>query len=144
LTVFRFSLIALLCLLPLAAHAEAAVAITDIRENQRIEGTVNDSNANPEDHCVVVYVHTDIWYIHPYAAGGRDQSWAPISGMKWSIATVKREFTANQVAAVLLKKDRSGDCPAPAKLATLDGIARQVGAPFVKSLSEGDAWFKRL
>lgn len=140
----RYPLVALLFLLPLAARAQSAVSITDIRQDQRIEGTVNAGNVKPEDHCVVVYVHTDIWYIHPFAAEGPDQSWAPIRENRWSIATVKREFPADQVAAVLLKKDHAGDCPAPARLTTLNGIDRHVGVPFVKSLSRGDPWFNRL
>ncbi len=141
---FRVLLGWLLCLLPLTAYAQSAVTITDIRSDQMIEGTVNDGTAKPEDHCVVVYVHTDVWYIHPYAGGGADQSWASISGNKWSIPTVKRDFAANQVAAILLKKDHSGDCPAPAKLPAISGIGRQVGAAFIKSLSQGGAWYGRL
>lgn len=137
-------LAAALLLLSSPAHAQAPLAITDISANGTITGTVSDSTVSAADACVVVYVHTDIWYIHPYAGGGEGRSWAKVAGRNWSIPTVKREFPANQVAAVLLRKDRMGECPAAAKLEAINGLDRHIGAPFIKPLANGDAWYGRL
>src|SRR5882762_8412906 len=87
-----------------SAIAQPPLEITEIRVNDSIKGIVTDRTIAAQDHCVVIYVHTDLWYIHPFAAGGMGRSWAAISGNGWSISTVKREFPANAVAAVLLKK----------------------------------------
>jgi hypothetical protein len=81
------------------------VTIKDIIENTTITG--GSSNVPAEPHataCVVVYVHTDVWYIHPYADAGLDKSYALIeSNGDWQLATVKRQFPANKIAAIILK-----------------------------------------
>src|SRR5713101_8036582 len=128
-------LVTAVSMFPVEALAQAPLGITDITANGRIAGIVSAPAVNAGESCVVVYVHTDIWYIHPYAAGGEGRSWAKITGKDWSIPTVKREFPANQVAAILLRKNHAGDCPAPAKLESIDAVERIIGAPFVKPLS---------
>jgi hypothetical protein len=137
-------LVAMFCCAPVLAHAQIPLNITAIVADGQITGTITDPAVNAASHCVVVYVHTDLWYIHPYAAGGEGQSWAKITGNNWSIPTVKRDFPADRVAAILLQRDRAGGCPAPAKLTAIDNIERHVGAPFIKDLANGDAWYRRL
>jgi hypothetical protein len=128
-----------------AARAEPTVEITDIQTNRQITGTVANLGASPDEHCVVVYVHTDVWYIHPFAAGGVGKSWAEIRGSNWTISTVKRDYPADKIAAVILKRQmKGGNCPAPAKLEAVDGIDNQVGRSFIRELSQGDAWHGRL
>jgi hypothetical protein len=71
---------------------------------------------------VIVYVHTDIWYIHPFAGGGEGDSWAAVkSDGTWSIPTVKRRFSADKVAALVVPKKFDP----PAKLPSLGMITDQ-------------------
>jgi hypothetical protein len=89
-------------------HAQHGLAIQAIHANDQIVGTVGESL--PADkygfYKVVVYVHTDRWYVHPYAGQGQGLSWADIEeGGRWSIPTVQRRFKANAVAALLVKRN---------------------------------------
>nr|WP_294564589.1 hypothetical protein [uncultured Rhodopila sp.] len=106
-TRFAFTLAAML-LEPLTlAYSQAAqVVIDQIEENSFISGHVSGLSTAEQAHSrVVVYVHTDQWYIHPYAGQGEGQSWAAIDASgKWSIGTVRREFAADQVAALVINE----------------------------------------
>ncbi|HIE24178.1 MAG TPA: hypothetical protein EYP68_08140 [Candidatus Korarchaeota archaeon] len=82
-----------------------SITIDKIERNNRIWGHVEGINRDEYDNYkVLVYVHTDKWYIHPYQGQGEDLSWAKIKDDgTWSIETVKRKFTANAVAALVVK-----------------------------------------
>ena len=125
------------------AAAEPAISIGSIRSDDLIEGTVTGLEGSSDKYCAVVYIHTNLWHIHPYAGAGRERSWAEIRNNRWSIATVKREFPANGIAALILRKEE-GDCPAPDKLENLGSIPRRVGSPFRRDLRPGDAWYRLL
>lgn len=105
--------VALLCAVFLTATmvsegvCEVTVNIDQILQGISITGFVKGV---PKDQVgnyrVVVYVHTDVWYIHPYAAGGEGDSWAAIKpNGSWTLKTVKRQFAANAVAALVVKAD---------------------------------------
>jgi hypothetical protein len=111
-----------------SSHAQirsSLITIDEIGSNEYIRGSVSGiSPKETEDFCVLVYVHTDKWYIHPYAIGGRGKSWTVVDdGKSWTIPTIKREFPADQLAAVLLKKNSDGQCVAPARVHHIQGIA---------------------
>lgn len=79
---------------------QGKVTINDIVSDDHIEGNFAGI-PTPQDYCIVVYVHTDIWYIHPYAGQGVGKSFATVDqNGNWRISTVKREFRADQIAAV--------------------------------------------
>lgn len=98
----------LLCMsIGIAQVTRAGISIDEIVSQQYISGRV--FGINPSEYgCykIVVYVHTDKWYIHPYATGGEGRSYTTIRrDGSWRIGTVKREFPANQVAALILKRN---------------------------------------
>ena len=102
----------LLAVLCLAAASEARaqdveISIETIQSDQFISGQVRGLEAAEiPHHRVVVYVHTDIWYIHPYAGQGEGLSWAAIRpDGKWVIETVRRQFRANKLAAVVVNEN---------------------------------------
>jgi len=94
-----------------------SISITNINANQQIKkgmpyfeisGIV--SGLPPQDYQnykVIVYVHTDLWYVYPYARQGEGKSWASIQANgRWQIqSSVQREFKADKVAAVLVKRN---------------------------------------
>jgi hypothetical protein len=84
-----------------------SIEIDEILANEHIRGYVR--NLSIEEYFnfkVVVYVHTDQWYIHPYAGQGEGLSWASIrEDGSWVIPTVRREYRANQVAALLVRRN---------------------------------------
>ena len=88
-------------------QGRAGIAITDIKSNDVIEGKVSGLNPSQYEMLkVLVYVRTDKWYIHPYQAGGEGKSYAKINqDGTWKIKTVKREFPANKVAALVVDKE---------------------------------------
>jgi hypothetical protein len=85
-------------------EAAPAISIDTIAEDVAIGGTVRGFPPEVlQNSRIVVYVLTDQWYIHPFADGGNGKSWAYISpDGKWTIGTVKREFAAKKLAALLL------------------------------------------
>jgi len=90
-----------------SSHAQTfTVAIDQIVANDSIVGHVN--GLEPEDvanYKIIVYVHTDQWYIHPYAGQGEGKTWAAVrNDGTWRISTVRREFQANRVAALLVPR----------------------------------------
>lgn len=92
-----------------------SITIDQIVRNEQIAGSVTGlTDVGRRNHRVVVYVKTDQWYIHPYAQGGDGKSWASIAGDgSWKIATVKREFPASEVAALLVRADAKPTSPVP-------------------------------
>ncbi len=56
-------------------------------------------------YSVVVYVRTDKWYIHPFAAGGDGRSYGAVDPLcRWSIATVSRYPLPRELAVLLVDK----------------------------------------
>jgi hypothetical protein len=111
-----------------APAQQATITVDEIQENAHIRGTVNGLSAiDAANYCVVVYVHTDKWYIHPFANGGDGKSWASIrDGRTWKISTVKREYSADKIAAVLLTKNGPDECTAPATTDDPSAIPRRI------------------
>ena len=93
---------------------EIQISIDSIEANDRVSGYV--SGLDPKDYSqykVLLYVHTDQWYIHPFAGQGEGMSWAAIGpNGTWQIRTVQREFKSNQVAALIVDRNY----PEPYKL----------------------------
>ena len=98
----RFAMLVCFCLLSVATARAQSVEVTidQIEQDEAIIGMVR--GLSPEEiprHRVIVYVKTDIWYIHPFIGQGEGLSWARIqSSGKWVIETVRRRFVANAVA----------------------------------------------
>ena len=96
-----------LIMYPILAQQIPAISIDKIERNKFIKGKV--SGINPSEYeklKVLVYVHTDFWYIHPYEVGGAGKSYAKInSDSTWQIGTVRREWPSNQVAALVVDKN---------------------------------------
>ena len=102
---------------PAASHAELEVlqrsqgrpeiTIESIAENGPIQGHVSGLAASAAGGFkVLVYVHTNQWYIHPYAGQGEGMSWASIQGnLSWTLTSVKRPYVADRVAALLVSTD---------------------------------------
>jgi hypothetical protein len=108
----------------------SSITIDQIEANQRIVGYVRGLQPGScEKYKVIVYVHTDAWYIHPYAGQGVGLSWAPIKpDGSWEIATVQREFKADKIGALVVPRDY----PEPSKVISLDRI--QAKARVIKKL----------
>jgi hypothetical protein len=109
-----------LCCAAARAAEEPSIAIDSIQPDVRITGHV--TGFSPEqlrDKKVVVYVLTDQWYVHPFADGGDGKSWAAIKDDgSWKIGTVKRDFTAKRIAAVVVPSAYD----APPRLQTLHAL----------------------
>lgn len=90
-----------------APAPQLTVQIRELVSNSRISGQViGIPHGKAADYKVVVYVHTDRWYIHPFEQGGADFSFAPINrDGTWQIRTVKREFPADWVAVLVVPRD---------------------------------------
>jgi hypothetical protein len=102
------------------AVAGVAIQVDEIQADQQIKGTVTGVRP-PERYKVVVYVHTDRWYIHPYAGQGEGMSWAAIGDDgTWTLKTVRRAFKADKMAALVVEKDAS----VPAKAESLGSIPK--------------------
>lgn len=90
------------------SKSEVQIAIDQIRTGVSITGHVSGLAEDAVDEFkVMIYVHADHWRggwsIHPAAAPGEGVSWASINrNLEWSIWTVKRDYTADQVAALLV------------------------------------------
>lgn len=97
-----------------------SIKIDQVTANKTITGFVRGiALPDHRNYKVVVYVHTDQWYIHPYAGQDEGQSWAALRETgTWELPTVQREFRADKMAALLVRRDY----PEPSKLADLDRI----------------------
>ena len=90
------------------AQAQTAqITINNIDENKSISGRVTGLDKNTlRGFRVIAYVHTDMWYIHPYAGQGEGKTWASIQDNgTWSLETVHRPFSANEIAALVVGQD---------------------------------------
>lgn len=107
-------------LVTVAIAEPITISIDKIQTNKEISGYVTGIQKNKHsNYKVIVYVHTDRWYIHPYAGQGEGLSWVTINANNtWNIKTVQREFKADQVAALLVKKNY----PEPNTLISLERI----------------------
>lgn len=83
------------------------ITIDTIVQDDHITGTVRGlTAAGRAGHKVIVYIKTDQWYIHPYERGGEGKSFASIrANGSWTIGTIRREFAASAIAALLVKQD---------------------------------------
>ncbi len=90
-----------------AGAQQVSVTITSIKENVSIEGRVTGLPAGQNGaYKVLVLVHTDVWYAHPYARQGEGLSSALITpDGTWTIPTVKRQFRADQIAALVVTRN---------------------------------------
>jgi hypothetical protein len=104
----------------LAKAQQMSISITGIVSNQQIVGVISGLGSQEhQNYKVIVYVHTDQWYIHPYAGQDEGKSWAPIQkNGHWQIETVKRDFNADKVAALLVKRNY----PPPTKTENLERV----------------------
>ncbi len=128
------------------AKQKAVVKIEKIEKNGYIKGKVANLNT-PQQYKVLIYVHTDQWYIHPYAGKGEGGSWASIEkDGSWSIPTVKHEPKANKVAALVV--DSSIAKGASSELDNLEKIKKQAHAHIVYTEEEMQAkdkgWYGKL
>lgn len=103
-----------------ALAQEISISIDRIVANEVISGYVRGlRSADYPKYKVIVYVHTDSWYIHPYAGQGEGLSWASIrEDGTWRIQTVQRQFKADRVAALIVRRNY----PEPGKVQNLDMI----------------------
>ena len=84
-----------------------SITIDQIRENETISGYITGlETSDYSSYKVIVYVQTDQWYIHPYAGQDEGLSWAAIrDDNTWEIETVRRGFSARQIAALLVRRN---------------------------------------
>ena len=97
----------LVCAAPVLGQSGVTVSIDEIVMNDHVSGKVSGLTENgTSDSKVVVYVKTNKWYVHPFAQGGVGKSFAIIkSDGSWTIETVRRDFAASAIAALLVQKD---------------------------------------
>lgn len=123
------------------AYAQHPITVTInsiSRDHQIVGNVIGLTETARKNHKVVVFVKTDKWYIHPYAQGGDGKSWAAIApDGSWKISTVKRDFPASSVAALVVTM--GSKVPSPIK--NLNSIPHIV--IFVKEL-EGTSDFNKL
>lgn len=83
------------------------IIIEGIDTNRAITGQVTGLPADEaKNYKVVVYTHTDQWYLHPYGGQGEGKSWVSIGPQgNWEIATVKRPFSSDGIAALVIERD---------------------------------------
>ncbi len=109
----------------ISAQQPVSISITEIVEDEYIAGNVRGlSPTEYGRYKVIVYVHTDQWYIHPYAGQDEGQSWAAIQkDGSWKLQTVKRQFSADRMMALVVGRNY----PEPSKadgLMEIQSIAR--------------------
>ena len=102
------------------SEGTAQITIERIVADDHIAGHVTGvASGAAGEFKVLVYVHTDQWYIHPYAGQGEGRSWARLnSDLTWRIRSVKRAYVADQVAALLV----AANAPARNTVASVDEI----------------------
>lgn len=106
LNIMVLALVVICISISIAQMVQQGISIEQIKSGQYISGTVFGIDSSKyENYKVIVYVHTDKWYIHPYATGGEGKSYARIKNNgTWKIGTVKRDFPADQVAALIVER----------------------------------------
>lgn len=113
-------------LLALPAQAQE-IAIDSIVPDELVSGKVSGLPAGEiETHKVVLYVKTDQWYVHPFASGGEGSSYAGVKADgSWTIRTVRRQFPADRMAAILVPRSQS--MPARVEsIASIKSVARVI------------------
>jgi hypothetical protein len=118
---FRSIFILLAVTIASVAYSQAfTVTIDKITANSAITGSVQGlASKDASNYKVIVYVHTDQWYIHPYAGQDEGKSWASVKADgTWQISTVRREFRADRIAALLVPRN----FPEPNKVESLENI----------------------
>lgn len=123
LTVLLTAFLVVLSAVGAMAAEGVAISIDKIVQDDHIAGTVTGlTEKGRAEHKVVVYVKTDRWYIHPYERGDDGKSWAS-TGTKgsWKIETVRRDFAASAVAALVVKRDSK----VPAQVGNVRGIPHE-------------------
>lgn len=111
----------------------ATITIIDIKSDDVIEGKVSGLNPSQYERLkVLVYVHTDKWYIHPYKAGGEGKSYAKINqDGTWKIKTVRREFPADNVAVFVVDKDYKP--PAEVVIENIEVVFKEAKAKLIQA-----------
>lgn len=116
-----------------SAQETATITIMDIKPDDVIEGKVSGLNSSQYEKLkVLVYVHTDKWYIHPYMAGGEGKSYAKINqDGTWKIKTVRREFPADNVAVFVVDKDYRP--PAEVVIENIEVVFKEAKAKLIQA-----------
>ena len=126
---------------PITAQGPAII-INEIETNKHIKGRVSGLT-NPQNYKVIVYVHTDKWYIHPFAGSDEGSSWAAIDkNGNWSIPTKKREHNANSIAALVVDLDVAKK--APDKLDNIERITKHAIIIYTREQMGEKNWHGRL
>lgn len=106
---------------------EISVSVTSIEAGAFVRGRVSGIPAGKaQAYKVILYVHTDKWHIHPYEGQGEGKSWASIDDDgRWEIQTEQREFSANQLAVLVVKLD-APEVAKTGNLAAIPADARRI------------------
>ena len=121
------------------------VTITNIVADSAVQGTTAGLPAQMQGKaCVILYVHTDLWYIHPYANAGLGQSFTMVDPQgNWQLETVQRHFPANRVAVIVMS-DANACQNAPERTADVRRIQNPVALRIYDLKGDGSQWFGRL
>lgn len=113
-------------------NTTATVLINEIVANHQISGEIYGLTPKEyPNYKVIVYVHTDQWYIHPYAGQDEGKSWASIEANgTWRIQTVQRGLKADKVAALLVKQNY----PEPCAIERLENIQSNASSWWMQEL----------
>ncbi len=121
---------------------KVTIKIDEIEQDEYIRGKVANFDSPPK-YKVLVYVHTDKWYIHPYAGQDEGSSWAAIKeDGNWTIPTVKRKFKANRIAALVV--DPSVAENAPNDLENIEKIKNHVVIIYTIEDMKTKGWYGKL
>lgn len=102
---------------------DVTITIDKITANDKIRGRVRGlTGTDPQAYKVLVYVHTDLWYVHPWAGQGKGRSWAAVENDgSWRLKSLQREFKANKIAALVVRRSY----PEPHRLADVRSIPHE-------------------
>ncbi len=138
----------LINIIPFSIYAQnvteqkACIKIEEIVQDEYIKGKVTNLK-DPQRYKVLIYVHTDKWYIHPYAGQDEGMSWAAIrKDGSWSIPTVKRQFKANKIAALIVDPSVAEDAPSP--LDNIETINYHAIIVYTKEEMKRKEWYGKL
>jgi hypothetical protein len=127
---------------PTTSTQKAAIKIDEIIKDEAIKGKVANLES-PQQYKVLVYVHTDKWYIHPYAGSEEGKSWAAIKeNGEWTLPTVKRDVKANKIAALVVELAVAED--APPILENVEEIKNHVMIIYTKDEMKEKDWYGKL
>ncbi|MBU1235520.1 MAG: hypothetical protein KJ634_00535 [Gammaproteobacteria bacterium] len=119
----KFFIFFLICLPTSVFAGSFVITIDKIVAGKQITGHIQGlAPQAASKYKVLVYVHTDRWYIHPYAGQGEERTWASVKeDGSWQVQTVQREFRADSVAALLVLRS----VPEPNRVESLTNIPYQ-------------------